>query len=82
MSTINEVVNVNAFYFRGERQLKSFPREIELGTTRYTFHDGLQYLVKQGQHMVKFFDMNDGSTTFRLRLENNTWTLIGTRSTP
>jgi len=76
---LNEVVNVNAFYFRSGRGLKSFPREIEVGNARHTFSDGLQYLVRHGQHVVRFFDMNDGRTTYRLRFEDDTWTLVGTR---
>ena len=80
MHTINQPVNVNAFYFQNSRGLRSFPRQIEFGDTRCTFQDGLQYLVRKGQHVIKFFDMNDGQTTYRLRLEDDNWTLIGTRA--
>ena len=43
------------------------------------FKDGLQYVVQKGQNVVRLFDMNDGDHTYRLRLENDTWTLVGTR---
>jgi hypothetical protein len=80
MSYINETVEVNAFYFKaGSGTLKTFPRQIELNNKQLTFSDGLQYLVQRGQHVVRLFDMNDGDQTYRLRLENNIWTLVGSR---
>jgi hypothetical protein len=80
MSYINETVNVNAFYFATSfGQLKTFPRQVEHEGQKLTFQDGLQYLVQKGQHAVRFFDMNDGEHTYRLRCENNIWTLIGAK---
>ncbi len=79
MHAINQIINVNSFYFTSGQNLKSFPRQIEFGNTRFTFTDGIQYLVKKGQHAVKLFDMTDGQTTYRLRLEDESWTLIGTK---
>jgi len=79
MHAINEIVNVNSFYFLNGREFKSYPRQIEFGNTRLTFNDGLQYVIKQGQHAFKLFDMTDGKTTFRLRQDGDTWTLLGTR---
>lgn len=81
MTAINQIVNVNAYYFQnGQQCLRSFPKQIEFGTTRFTFEDGLQYLVKKGQHVIRLFDMTDGHQTYRLRLEDETWTLVGTRA--
>lgn len=79
MNTTNQLINVNSFYFANGRSFKSYPKQIEIDNTHYTFTDGMQYLIKKGKTAVKLFDMTDGSTTYRLRLENNTWTLIGTR---
>ncbi len=79
MDAINQTVNVSAFYFRGQKALRSYPREIELGSERFTFNDGLQYVVQRGRHVVKLFDMTDGHTTYRLRQEDDIWTLVGTR---
>ena len=79
MTKINQIVNVNAFYFQNGRDFRSFPKQIEFGTTRFTFEDGLQYLVRKGQHVIRLFDMTDGHTTYRLRLEDDIWTLVGTR---
>ncbi len=80
MYAINQVVNVNSFYFSPGGS-KAFPRSIEFGTTRYTFSEGLQYLVNTGERLVKLFDMTDGKTQYRLRLENDQWTLLGTKDT-
>jgi hypothetical protein len=80
MSYINETVDVNSFYFaRSFSGIRTFPRQIERGQKKLTFSDGLQYLVQKGQHVVRLFDMSDGETTYRLRYENNIWTLVGTK---
>lgn len=79
MTAINQIINVNAFYFANGQNFKSYPKQIEFGTTRYTFTDGIQYLVRKGQHAVRLFDMTDGTTTYRLKLEDGDWTLLGTR---
>lgn len=80
MSIVNETVNVNSFYFAGHGgQIKTFPRSIEHNNKNLTFKDGLQYLIHQGQHVVRLFDMEDGDHTYRLRLEDDIWTLVGTR---
>lgn len=72
---INEEVEINAYYFN--RGMKGFPRAITRGGQRYTFQDGLQYLINQGSKSLRLFDMNDGTMTYRLRNEDDQWTLIG-----
>lgn len=79
MSPINQIINVTAFYFANGRNFKSYPRQIEFGNTRCTFTDGIQYIVQQGEKAIKLFDMTDGRTTYRLRQEEGSWTLVGTR---
>ena len=81
MSLINEPVTVNAFYFAHSLgQLKTFPRQVELQNRQINFTDGLQYVIQKGSHVVRLFDMqDDGQQTYRLRLENDAWTLVGTR---
>lgn len=80
MSYINETVNVNSFYFATSfGQLKTFPRQIEHEGQSLTFKEGLQYLVQKGEQAVRLFDMEDGEHTYRLRCENDIWTLVGTR---
>jgi len=76
--TINEQVNVNAFYFSG-RDMKTFPRSIEFHGQAVTFADGLRMLVRRGNELIKLFDMSgaDGDT-YRLRQDGDRWTLVGT----
>ena len=78
MSHINEAVNVNSFYFAGQKG-RMFPRQIQLGDEQYDFQEGLQYIVKKGQRVVKFFDMSDGNKTYRIACEDGNWTLVGTK---
>jgi hypothetical protein len=79
MEFSNSIVNVNSFYFHRGRSFKSFPRQIEVNNRRFTFNDGFQYLVNTGGHLVRLFDMTDGHTNYRLRQEDDTWMLVGTR---
>lgn len=75
---LNEEIEVNSYYFG--RGMKSFPRAITFGNRRYTFQDGLQYLIGQGPKALRLFDMTDGTTTYRLKNEDDQWTLVGTRA--
>ena len=77
MTKINQPVEVNSFYFTQGRQLKSFPERITLGNQQYVFKSGLQLLVHRGQEVVRLFNMTDGLTSYRLRQENDQWTLLG-----
>lgn len=78
MSYINQTIDINTFYFAG-RKGRMFPRQIQLGQECHTFQDGLQYIVRKGQHVVRLFDMTDGDKTYRIACENDVWTLIGTK---
>jgi hypothetical protein len=75
MKNINEEIEVNSYYF--SRGMRSFPRSITFGSRRYTFQDGLQYLIGQGSRSLRLFDMTDGTTTYRLRNEDDRWMLVG-----
>lgn len=75
---INQEVNVSSFYFRNNKGLKSFPKQIEWQGRFVTFAgEGLRYLVKQGEKAVQLFDMTDGQATYRLRTDGSRWTLVG-----
>lgn len=79
-STINKEVNVNSFYFTNNKNFKSFPRQIEFDGQAVSFvESGLRLLVQSGQRLAELFDMSDGQNTYRLRRENNNWTLVGVR---
>jgi len=79
MKLTNEIVNVNSFYFPGGSVERALPRSIEYAHNNYTFTDGLQYLVRKGNELIKLFDMNDGRNTYRLRLEHDEWRLISVK---
>lgn len=77
MTKINKSVEVNSFYFAQGSHLKSFPAQITLENQQFTFKSGLQMLVHRGEEVVRLFSMTDGLTNYRLRQQNNQWTLIG-----
>lgn len=77
MTRINKNVEVNSFYFTTGRSFKSFPARVTLGDQQFSFKSGLQMLVQRGEEVVRLFNMTDGLTNYRLRQENNQWTLIG-----
>jgi hypothetical protein len=80
MTMINETVDVNAFYFKGGKDLKTYPRQIQFGNRQYTFQDGLRHLVRRGQRIFEVFDMTDGQTTFRMAELSDGWRLIATKT--
>ncbi len=77
MKNLNEEIEVNSYYFG--RGMKTFPRSMTFGARRYTFQEGLQYLIGRGPGVTRLFDMSDGTTTYRLKNEDNQWTLVGTK---
>jgi len=80
MTRINKSVEVNSFYFTRGKSFKSFPASITLEDQQYAFKSGLQLLVRRGEEVVRLFSMTDGLTNYRLRQENDSWTLIGFES--
>jgi len=82
--TINKEVSVTAVYFENNRELKSFPRRIELEGREYTFMNGLRHLVQKGQKLIQIFDMTDGQAEYRLKFDDhdNLWTLIDISEAP
>lgn len=80
MYAINQIVNINSFYFPKGAALRAYPRSMEFGGVQCNFTDGLQYLVCKGKQVIRLFDMTDGRINYRLRYEDNQWTLVSTRS--
>lgn len=75
---LNQDVDINAYYFRG-KDLEAFPQRIEYDGRAVTFAEGFRYLIQRGGRLTYLFDMSDDSgATYRLRQENNQWTLVGT----
>jgi hypothetical protein len=79
--TINQEVNINAFYFKSrEQHLASFPKQMEYAGRQYYFQGGaLRYLVKKGQQLIQLFDVSDGEATFRLRQTGDEWRLVSVK---
>ncbi len=82
--TVNQVINqeveLSAVYFTG-REMKTFPRRIQYGGSAITFASGLRYLIHKGTNAIKVFDMTAGDgRTYRLRQDDNTWTLLAMRA--
>jgi hypothetical protein len=85
MTRINAAIEITALGFRNkkdQRQLESYPKRMVWGDREYNFVDmSMQYLVKHGKQLIKLFDVTDGNTLYRIRLEEDRWTLVGTSST-
>ncbi len=79
MTTINQSIDVNSYYFAGDKQLRSFPKTIQYQNYRHTFTDGIRYLVIKGATTFKLFDMTDGKTIYRIRQDGDNWTLVSTK---
>jgi hypothetical protein len=75
----NKEVIVDAVYFRKADRLKSYPKHMVVDDRDVTFTEsGLQYLIKKGTSVFHLFDMTDGRTNYRLKLDPNrqVWTLV------
>jgi len=88
METINfatKEIEITSVYFRnqaGAQRFESFPKRMLLDGREYTFAEsGMRYLVRKGQELIKLFDVSDGQTQYRLRVdEQSHWTLVGTKA--
>ncbi len=75
----NKEVIIDAVYFKNSGRLKSYPKHMIVDGRDVTFvESGLQYLIKKGSSVFQLFDMTDGRTNYRLRLdpERQIWTLV------
>lgn len=76
-NVINKAVTVTALSFSNKGGFKSVPKRIEYDNHVVTFLDnGMQYLVRKGQHLVRLLDLTDGQDTYRLKGDADDWTLI------
>lgn len=74
-TVINKPVQVSAVTF--SRQFEPMPRRIEFEGRTLTFiGDGIRFLIKNNGHITRLFDMSDGSAEYRLRQEDQNWTLV------
>lgn len=74
---VNKPVTITAITFNNQKELKEIPRRMEFEGESYTFLDGLQLLIRQGEKIIRMFDMWDGHAQYRLRTEDELhWTLV------
>lgn len=70
---INSPVNVTALGF--DRRMQAYPRRMEWqGNTYYFTDSGIR--VRRGEHGGCTLTMSDGHSTFCLREQAGTWTLV------
>ncbi len=74
-----EITSVEFHQQPSQERLQGYPKRMVYDGREYTFIElSMQYLVRTGQRLVQLYDMFDGDTLYRLRCENNHWTLVGT----
>ncbi len=79
--TVNKQIEINSFIFTNQQEFKSVPSTITVDNRRYAFVDsGLRYLVQKGEHLIRLFDMTDGQSVYRLRNEDDQWTLVSIKN--
>lgn len=73
---IDTPVHITAVSFN--KKFMPIPRRIEYGGTSHTFVDaGMRYLIKQGEDIIRLWDMTDGQARYRLRCDaKNSWRLM------
>ncbi|PID31688.1 hypothetical protein CR970_04475 [Candidatus Saccharibacteria bacterium] len=77
-TNVNKEVNITALYFKNRKQLVGYPKRMEYDRQEYIFAEGLRYLVQRGKQVIQLFDMTDGTSSFRLRFDEQaqSWTLV------
>ncbi len=78
-------IQITSVYFRNTaagQRFESYPKRMICDGREYTFlESGMRYLVQKGQQLIKLFDVSDGQTQYRLRVDtNNHWTLVGMKA--
>ncbi len=74
---IEQPVEVTAVRFA--RNFEPVPKRIEFeGRTISFIDEGLRYCIKRGGVITRLFDLSDGESLFRLKLEpsTHTWNLL------
>jgi hypothetical protein len=84
-SSAQKEIQITSVYFRNnpaKQRLESYPRRMVLEGREYAFvESGMRYLVHKGQQLIKLFDVSDGQTDYRLRLDDtNRWTLVSMKA--
>ena len=78
---MNKEVEINAFTFTNKHGFASIPQTITVDDQRHSFIDlGLRYLIRKGEHLTRLFDMTDGQSVYRLKNEDDHWTLVSVKT--
>ena len=73
-------IEITSVYFKNSSKgIESYPKSMVYEGREYNFiEEGLRYLIKTKDRLVRLFDVSDGQMLYRLRLDDhNHWTLIG-----
>lgn len=75
-------IQITSVYFSEKQngELESYPRQMMLDGQAYNFELSMRYFIRKGQQLIRLFDMTDGQNEYRLREENNAWTLINMKA--
>ena len=76
-------IQITSVYFKNSKdngELEAYPRQMIMGGQEYDMEFGMRYLIRKGQQLIRLFDMTDGQNQFRLREENDAWTLINMKA--
>jgi hypothetical protein len=81
----NPEIEITSVYFRNnpkKNRVESYPKRMVYEGREYSFlEDGLRFLIQTGKELIKLFDVSDGQTYYRLRVDGaNHWTLVGIRT--
>ena len=86
IANFNETeIQITSVYFRNnpeKKRLESYPKRMVYEGREYNFvESGMRYLVQKGQELIRLFDVSDGQTLYRLRLDGqNHWTLVNMKA--
>jgi len=83
VNSVNQLVNVVAYYFRGLTQPECYPKRMEYNNQIVTFDEtGSRRTSLKGRRLVHVFDMTDGQADYRLEFNAETlsWALVSINS--
>lgn len=81
--SVNRLINVTAYYFRGQPALECFPKRIEYSNRVVSFSEnGLRRTMLRGKRLIQVFEMTDGEANYRLEYDTEklSWSLVSVSS--
>ena len=83
VNNVNRLVNVIAYYFKGQLTLECFPKRIEYNNRVVTFNEnGRRRNILRNKRLIQVFDMNDDDANYRLAFDSEklNWQLLSVSS--